>query len=89
MLDLAGSAAVGQDIIAAAGMSDRVTHVVGDAFTSDLGGPHDVVLCFNLIEHEHLNDERAAGLIKRLRDALRPGGLLAVTAFSPALSGTP
>jgi len=79
VLDLAGSAAVGRDIIAAAGMSDRVTHVVGDAFTSDLGGPHDVVLCFNLIEH--LNDEQAAGLIKRLRDALRPGGLLAVTAF--------
>lgn len=76
VLDLPASAAIGREIIAAAGMSDRVTYVEGDALTSDLGGPHDVVLCFNLIHH--LTEEQAAGLIKRLHDALRPGGILAV-----------
>jgi SAM-dependent methyltransferase len=76
VLDLPGSAAIGREIIAAAGMSDRVTHLDGDALTADLGGPHDVVICYNLVHH--LTEAQASGLMKRLHDALRPGGLLAV-----------
>jgi 2-polyprenyl-3-methyl-5-hydroxy-6-metoxy-1,4-benzoquinol methylase len=76
VLDLPASAEVGRGIIAAAGMSDQVTHVVGDALTSDLGGPHDAVLCFNLIHH--LTEDKASALMKRLHDALRPGGMLVI-----------
>jgi SAM-dependent methyltransferase len=76
VLDLPASTAIGREIIAAAGMSDRVTHLDGDVLSGDLGGPHDAALCFNLIQH--LTDEQAASLMKRLHDALRPGGVLAI-----------
>jgi 2-polyprenyl-3-methyl-5-hydroxy-6-metoxy-1,4-benzoquinol methylase len=76
VVDLPGSAAVGRDIIAANGMADRVTHVDGDALTADLGGPYDVILCYNLVHH--LSDTQASALMKRLHDALSPDGMLAV-----------
>jgi SAM-dependent methyltransferase len=76
VLDLPGSAAIGREIIAAAGLSDRVRHVDGDAATADLGTGHDGVLCFNLVHH--LRPEQVTGLLARIRDALAPGGVLAV-----------
>ncbi len=39
VVDLPGSARVGREIIARAGMSDRVEHRDGDMFEADLGGP--------------------------------------------------
>ena len=47
----AGSARVGREIIASAGMSDRVEHRDGDMFESDLGGPYDGALVFDIIHH--------------------------------------
>ncbi|VEG53982.1 type 12 methyltransferase [Mycolicibacterium aurum] len=76
VLDLPGSAAIGREIIAAAGMSDRVVHREGDATTDDLGGGYDAVLCFNLLHH--LTAEQTVELFGRIRDALAPGGTLAV-----------
>jgi len=76
VLDLPGSAAVGREIVAEAGMSDRVTHVEGDLFEADFGGPYDGALCFNIIHH--LTPEQNADLIGRLHGALAPGGKLAV-----------
>jgi SAM-dependent methyltransferase len=76
VLDLPGSAAVGQEIIAAAGLSDRVRFRTGDAATADLGDGYDAVLCFNLVHH--LAPAQAAGLLGRAAAALRPGGTLAV-----------
>lgn len=76
VLDLPGSAAVGRDLIAAAGLSDVVAHRVGDARTADLGDGYDVALCLNLIHH--FPSEEAAALLRRLHGALRPGGTLAV-----------
>lgn len=76
VLDLPGSAAIGREIIAAAGLSDRVRHRAGDATTDDLGGGHDAVLCFNLVHH--LKPDQIAGLLKRIHGALAPGGTLAV-----------
>jgi hypothetical protein len=57
-------------------MSDRVHHVEGDAFETDLGGPYDGALCFNLIHH--FSPERNVELFGRIGDALAPGGKLAV-----------
>lgn len=76
VLDLPGSAAVGRRIIADAGLAHRVVHRDGDATTADLGGGYDAVLCFNLLHH--LTAAQTVDLFGRIRDALRPGGALAV-----------
>ncbi len=76
VLDLPGSAAIGREIIAAAGLSGRVVHRDGDATADDLGSGYDAVLCFNLIHH--LTPEQIASLFLRAYEALVPGGVLAV-----------
>ncbi len=80
VLDLPGSAAIGRELIAAAGLSDRVAFRDGDATTADLtadaGGGYDAVLCFNLVHH--LAPDEAATLFRKIGAALRPGGTLAV-----------
>lgn len=76
VLDLPGSAAIGREIIAAAGMSDRVRHRDADVTRDDLGSGYDAVLCFNLVHH--LTPEQIPELFGRIRQALVPGGTLAV-----------
>jgi SAM-dependent methyltransferase len=76
VLDLPGSAAIGRELIAKAGLADRVLFRDGDATTADLGVGYDVVLCFNLVHH--LTPDAAAGLFGRIGGALKPGGTLAV-----------
>jgi ubiquinone/menaquinone biosynthesis C-methylase UbiE len=76
VLDLEGSVAVGREIIAAAGLSERVSHRVGDMFHADLGGPYDGVLLFDILHH--LDAEQTATLLARVAAALRPGGTVAV-----------
>jgi cyclopropane fatty-acyl-phospholipid synthase-like methyltransferase len=76
VLDLPGSAAIGREVIAAAGMAERVRHVDGDARTADLGSGHDAVLCFNLIRH--LTAHEIVALLARAHAALAPGGALAI-----------
>jgi 2-polyprenyl-3-methyl-5-hydroxy-6-metoxy-1,4-benzoquinol methylase len=81
VVDLPGSAAIGREVIATAGMAGQVRHVDGDARTADLsvghdGAGYDAVLCFNLIHH--LPSLDAAAVVARARAALAPGGVLAV-----------
>jgi ubiquinone/menaquinone biosynthesis C-methylase UbiE len=76
VLDLPGSAAVGREIIAAAGLADRVRYRDGDATTADLGSGYDVMLCFNLLHH--LSPGQIADFFPRAYKALAPGGTLAV-----------
>jgi ubiquinone/menaquinone biosynthesis C-methylase UbiE len=76
VLDLPGSAAIGREVIAGAGLSDRVRFRDGDATMADLGSGYDAVLCFNLVHH--LTPEQAAALFLRAGEALKPGGTLAV-----------
>jgi 2-polyprenyl-3-methyl-5-hydroxy-6-metoxy-1,4-benzoquinol methylase len=76
VLDLPGSAAIGREIIAKAGMADRVEHRDGDATTDELGSGYDAVLCFNLVHH--LSSDQTVRLFGRIHEALVPGGLLAV-----------
>ena len=76
VLDLPGSAAVGREIMARAGLSGRVRHRDGDAITDDLGGGYDAVLCFNLVHH--LEAGQIVRLFGKVREALAPGGSLAV-----------
>jgi len=86
VLDLPGSTAVGREIIAAAGMADRVRFADGDVTTGELGRfiresgdqgrGYDAVLCFNLVHH--LAPDQIASLFGKVREALAPGGILAV-----------
>ena len=76
VLDLPGSAAIGREIIAEAGMADRVVHRDGDATSDDLGIGYDAVLCFNLLHH--LTADQAVALFGRIHHALAPGGVLAI-----------
>jgi hypothetical protein len=76
VLDLPGSARVGREIIANAGMSDRVEHRDGDMFESELGGPYDGVLLFDIVHH--LSGEQIVTLLRRLRAAMKPGATIAV-----------
>jgi ubiquinone/menaquinone biosynthesis C-methylase UbiE len=82
VLDLPGSAAIGREIIADAGLSDRVRHRDGDVRTADLGAEYDLVCCFNVVHH--LAEEEIVDLFRRVRGALAPGGVFAVLdAFVP------
>jgi SAM-dependent methyltransferase len=76
IVDLPGSARVGEEIVAEAGMSDRVRHLVGDMFEADYDGSYDGALCFNIIHH--LSPEQARALFARIRASLRPGSPLCV-----------
>ena len=91
VLDLPGSAAVGREIVAAAGMADRVRFRDGDATagdlgSGDLGSGYDAVLCFNLVHH--LSPDQIPALFGKAREALAPGGTLAVMdAFADPAAG--
>ena len=76
-VDLPGVIPVLREAIAAAGLADRFELVAGDLFTVELDrGAFDLAIAGNLC---HLFDPAAnRRLIGRLRDALRPGGRLAI-----------
>jgi hypothetical protein len=76
IVDLPGSARIGREIVAEAGMAERVSYLEGDMFEADLGGPHDGALCFNIVHH--LSPESARRLFARVGKALRPGAPLCV-----------
>ena len=67
---------MGREIIAKAGMGDRVEHREGDMFETDLGGPYDGALVFDIIHH--LSGEQIVTLLSRVRESMKPGGTLAV-----------
>ncbi|HEU4393651.1 MAG TPA: class I SAM-dependent methyltransferase [Solirubrobacterales bacterium] len=76
VVDLPGSARVGREIVAAAGMQERVRHLVGDMFETDYDGHYDGALCFNIVHH--LSPEQTRALFARIRVSLRPGAPLCV-----------
>jgi hypothetical protein len=76
VVDLPGSARIGEEIVAGAGMSDRVRHLAGDMFGADLGGPHDIALVFNIIHH--LSPQQIQTLFRRVGEALAPKAPLCV-----------
>ena len=76
VLELEGAARIGRTLAEEHGFADRVRWEVGDMFTSDLGGPHDVVLVGQILHH--LAPEDCVRLLGRCRAATRPGGVVAV-----------
>ena len=76
IVELEGAARVGREIVAEQGMSDRIEFVVADMFEADLGDGHDVVSAFQIVHH--FDEDRNVELLSRAREALRPGGTVAV-----------
>ena len=73
VLDLPGSVAAGREI-AGHGVAFREGDMLDPE--TDLGGPYDAVLLFDVLHH--LTPEQTLGLLRRIRTVLRPGGPLAV-----------
>jgi SAM-dependent methyltransferase len=73
VLDLAGSAAIGREL-----NEERVAFRTGDMLdpATELGGPYDAVLLFDVLHH--LTEAQIEALLARIRAALPPGGTLAV-----------
>ncbi|WP_328304452.1 methyltransferase (plasmid) [Streptomyces sp. NBC_00435] len=79
-LDTAGVLAVADGHARRMGVADRVTALPGDAFTDPLGGPYDVVVVANVLFQ--YSPERATRLLRRVREVLRPGGVVVVAGFT-------
>lgn len=56
---------------------DSLSYLAGDFTSDDLGGPYDGVLMSDIIHNFGPDDNRA--LLRRVYDALKPGGLLAIS----------
>ncbi|MCW3041386.1 MAG: putative O-methyltransferase [Solirubrobacterales bacterium] len=79
IVELEGAARAGRRIVAEEGYAARVEHVVADMLTGDLRRPaagYDVALAANIVHH--LDRPTAVALLTRMRQALAPGGRLAV-----------
>ena len=66
---------------AAAGIADRFSKIVGNAFTVDLGSDYDVVLVPNFLHHFNVAD--CTLFLRRVHAALRPGGRVLIVEFVP------
>lgn len=65
----------------AAGLGNRFSKIIGDAFTADLGRDYDVVLVPNFLHHFNIGD--CTRFLKRVHAALRPGGRVVIVEFVP------
>ncbi len=70
---------IASEEVAKAGLSARFQMIDGDFRTTPPGGPYDVVVLSNIVHQE--SEASAHDLMKRLHDALRPGGRVLVSEF--------
>jgi precorrin-6B methylase 2 len=80
-LDWEGVLAITEENARAAGIGDRFSKIVGDAFKVDLGRNYDVVLVPNFLHHFNLAD--CTRFLRRVHDALRTGGRVVIVEFVP------
>ena len=66
---------------AAAGLAERFSTIVGDAFTVGLGSDYDVVLVPNFLHHFSIAE--CTRFLRRVKSALRPGGRVVIVEFVP------
>ena len=80
-LDWESVLAITEQNAAAAGIAERFSKVVGDAFTVDFGADYDAVLVPNFLHHFTVAE--CTAFLKRLHDAMRPGGRIVIVEFVP------
>ncbi len=79
VLDLPYALAIAKSAVEEAGLEERVTLKEGDFFTADLGQGYDLILISSIIHS--LDEAENRLLLKRAREALRPGGMIAIRDF--------
>ncbi len=72
---------VARENAARAGVAERYETLPGSAFEVEFGGPYDVVLLTNFLHHFDVPTN--VGLLRKVRAALKPGGLTATMEFVP------
>lgn len=80
-LDWAPVLEVARENARKAGVSARYKTLAGSAFEVDFGGPYDATLLTNFIHH--FDASTCVDLLKKVRGALKPGGLSAMLEFVP------
>lgn len=80
-LDWEAVLAVTQTNAISAGLGDRFSKIVGNAFSVDLGTDYDVVLVPNFLHHFNVAD--CTRFLQRVKAALRPGGQVVIVEFVP------
>lgn len=80
-LDWANVLTVAEENARAAGLGDRFSTIAGDAFSADLGTDYDAVLIPNFLHHFNVAD--CTRFLRRVREALRPGGSVVIIEFVP------
>jgi hypothetical protein len=68
-------------LASASGVAGRYHTIAGSAFDVDLGSGYDVILLPNFLHHFSHDDN--VGLLRKLRTALGPGGVVATIEFVP------
>lgn len=80
-LDWEAVLAIAEENAAAAGVADRFSTIIGDAFTVDLGSGYDVALVPNFLHH--FSNADCTSFLRRVHAALRPGGRVVIVEFVP------
>jgi ubiquinone/menaquinone biosynthesis C-methylase UbiE len=80
-LDWAKVLEVAEENARKAGVADRHEKLPGSAFDVEFGGPYDAVLLTNFLHH--FDVPTCVGLLKKVRAALKPGGVSATLEFVP------
>jgi SAM-dependent methyltransferase len=76
VVDLEPAARVGQELVAAAGLADRVTFRVGHLGETEFGESHDAAFLFNVMHH--LDEDTNNATVRRVHAALKSGGKFVV-----------
>lgn len=77
LFDLPEALEAGREMLAEAGMEDRVDFQAGDLLRDDLGGGYDAVLLASVVHC--LPPGECERLLGRVREALNPGGVVIVS----------
>jgi len=80
-LDWEAVLAVARENAETAGVLDRMEFRAGNAFDVAFGGPYDAVLLTNFLHH--FDEATCITLLKKIRAALKSGGITAVLEFVP------
>ncbi|MGE5179551.1 MAG: methyltransferase, partial [Bacteroidota bacterium] len=87
LFDLPPTIDAAREILREEGCADLVALYPGDYRSDPFPGPSDAILLSNVLQTE--SEENALAILRRAREALRPGGTLLVHGMMPPASSAP